>query len=72
MEQPYPLKGPLDLIFCRNVMIYFNAEDRERVVRGFHRLLAPEGRLIVGLSESLNAVQDILKREGASIYRRNG
>ncbi len=70
MDQPFPLKGPLDLIFCRNVMIYFNSSDRRKVVEGFCKLLTAEGRLVVGLSESLNGMGDVVERDGASIYRR--
>ncbi len=70
MEQPFPLKGPIDLIFCRNVMIYFNSDDRGKVVKGFAKLLTQKGRLIVGLSESLNGLGDTVERDGASIYRR--
>ena len=51
---PFPLKGPLDVIFCRNVMIYFDSTVRQRLVAQFHKLLKPGGYLLVGHAESLS------------------
>lgn len=70
MERPYPLQGPLDLIFCRNVMIYFDSDDRRRVVTEFRRLLAPGALLIVGLSENLNACSDGFEKTSTSVYTK--
>ena len=53
-QQDYPFSEPLDLIFCRNVFIYFDKETRSRVLQRFHRCLVPEGLLCIGHSESLN------------------
>ncbi|HPG27773.1 MAG TPA: protein-glutamate O-methyltransferase CheR, partial [Myxococcota bacterium] len=47
------LLGPMDVILCRNVMIYFDVESRRRVVRSFHDRLRPGGHLLIGHSESL-------------------
>jgi chemotaxis protein methyltransferase CheR len=52
-EFPFPMKGPLDVIFCRNVMIYFNNELRVKIIGEFERLLKVGGYLMVGHSESL-------------------
>ncbi|HAP32357.1 MAG TPA: protein-glutamate O-methyltransferase, partial [Firmicutes bacterium] len=53
-QQDYPFSEPLDLIFCRNVFIYFDKETRGRVLQHFHRCLVPGGLLCIGHSESLN------------------
>ncbi len=50
---PYPMKGPMDVIFCRNVMIYFDEGLRKSLAQEAKRLLKPGGYFIVGHSESL-------------------
>ena len=53
-EPPYPMRGPLDVIFCRNVMIYFDHPTRQRLLREAQRLLRADGYLIVGHSETFD------------------
>ena len=50
----WPMKGPFDAIFCRNVVIYFEEETQSRVWARFKPLLTPQGRLFIGHSERLN------------------
>jgi chemotaxis protein methyltransferase CheR len=50
----WPMKGPFDVIFCRNVVIYFEEETQARVWARFKPLLTQEGRLYIGHSERLN------------------
>ncbi len=65
---PYPLRGPLDLIFCRNVMIYFDRMVRARIVAEFSRLLKPGGYLFLGHSESLSGISEGYTSVQPSVY----
>jgi chemotaxis protein methyltransferase CheR len=69
---PLALSGPLDLIMCRNVMIYFDQELRGRLVAEFARLLKPGGCLIISHSESLVGIDCELKMVRPSIYSKPG
>lgn len=69
-QMPFPMKGPLDMIFCRNVMIYFDKDLRKKLVAEFYRLLKPGGYLIVGHTESLIDLHAGFKRTGPSIYMK--
>jgi len=71
-KPPFPMKGNLDVIFCRNVMIYFDDIVRTRLINEFYRLLKPGGYLFVGHSESLAGLKDhnfrLIK---ASVYKKD-
>jgi chemotaxis protein methyltransferase CheR len=63
-----------DIIFCRNVMMYFDEAEQRRLVEKFHRCLAPGGYLLVGHAESLLGLTDkftMVYRESGTAYRRN-
>ena len=68
MDEQYPIKNPLDLIFCRNVMIYFDRPTQERLVNKFYRYLKPGGHLFIGHSESLQWVKHPFKTVAPTIY----
>lgn len=68
MDEQYPIKSPLDLIFCRNVMIYFDRPTQERLVNKFYRYLKPGGHLFIGHSESLQWVNHPFKTVAPTIY----
>jgi chemotaxis protein methyltransferase CheR len=70
METPYPMHGPFDVVFCRNVMIYFDQMGRQKVVSEIRRLLRPGGVLCVGHSESLMGMQDGFRMISPACYRR--
>jgi len=66
----WPLTGPFDVIFCRNVMIYFDQATRERILMRFARLLAPGGYLCIGHSESIHGANMPYRLVGRTIYCR--
>lgn len=66
-----PKMGEFDLIFLRNVMIYFDIETKRQVVRRILEQLKPGGYLLIGHSESLNGVVDDLKAVMPSVYRKS-
>ena len=66
---------PLDVIFCRNVLIYFSDAMILKVVRLFHDVLVPGGYLFLGHAESLSRITDLftpIRFQGAMIYRKEG
>lgn len=54
----YSLLGKFDVIFCRNVLIYFNAEVKGKILSQFAKALNPDGYLFLGASESINGIND--------------
>ena len=66
----WPMKGPLDLIICRNVLIYFDKPTQQSLVRRFNELLADDGCLILGHSENLSAEKEMFTAIGRTIYRK--
>lgn len=68
----WPIKGPFDAIFCRNVMIYFDKPTQRELLKRFLPLLRPDGRLFVGHSESLSHVNDLWVSCGQTVYRPRG
>ena len=65
---PFPMQGPLDAVFCRNVMIYFDAPTRQRLVSAIEDLLRPGGFLAIGHTETLNGLQVRLKMVRPSVF----
>ena len=68
LEQSWPVAGPFDAIFCRNVMIYFDKHTQASILRRFAPLLRPDGLLFVGHSESLFHVSDVFRLRGKTVY----
>jgi chemotaxis protein methyltransferase CheR len=71
IEPTYPAPQGLDVIFCRNVLIYFDKPTQEHVVRGLCRHLRPGGYLILGHSETVNGADFSLTPAGPSMFRRS-
>jgi len=67
----WPMRGPFDIIFCRNVMIYFDKPTRDKLVRRYWDLLSPGGTLLIGHSESLTGIQHKFKYVRPTIYTKN-
>ncbi|HNY16486.1 MAG TPA: protein-glutamate O-methyltransferase CheR [Treponemataceae bacterium] len=70
MADSYPMKGLFDAVFCRNVMIYFNPESREKVVNAIYRYVKPGGYLFIGHSESLNRETCPFEYVRPAVYRK--
>lgn len=70
MDARFPIKQPLDLIFCRNVMIYFDRPTQEALVAKFYRYLRPGGYLFIGHSESLQWIHHSFLSIAPTIYRK--
>jgi len=65
----YPFVGTFDLIFCRNVLIYFDERSQDSVVRRIVSFLSPSGYFFVGHAESLHRMGDILSTYVSTVYR---
>lgn len=66
----WPIKGPFDVIFCRNVVIYFDKPTQTRLYDRFNQLMTPESWLYVGHSEVIGSVTNKFETIGKSIYRQ--
>ena len=70
LNETLPALGKFDVIFLRNVMIYFNNETKRQVVARVVELLKPGGYFLIGHSESLNDITDKLEQVAPSSYRK--
>lgn len=70
LMEPFPMSGPFDVIFCRNVMIYFDKPTQSMLAGRFYDLLAPGGYLFVGHAESLVGGQKQLRYVQPAVYLR--
>ncbi len=66
----WPMKGPFDIIFCRNVIIYFDKPTQQDLFERYYELLAPGGLLILGHSENLGNYQKYFENVGRTIFRK--
>ena len=69
-QPPFPVRGDLDVIFCRNVLIYFDREFQRDLLAEFSARLAPGGYLFLGHTESIQGMGLPLEGLGGSIHRR--
>jgi chemotaxis protein methyltransferase CheR len=70
LNDKYPIREKVDIIFCRNVMIYFDDVMREHVLKQFHHYLADDGVLIMGHSENLLKFSHLFKLRERTIYEK--
>lgn len=70
MNERFPFKAPFQIIFCRNVMIYFDRPTRDGLVRRFHDHTEPGGYLFIGHSESLGQRNGLFNYIMPATYRR--
>ncbi|MCC6302171.1 MAG: protein-glutamate O-methyltransferase CheR [Gammaproteobacteria bacterium] len=70
LMQEWPMKGPFDVIFCRNVVIYFDKPTQRRLFNRYADLLVDGGHLFIGHSETLFKVCDRFTLIGRTIYRK--
>ncbi len=68
----WPMQGPFDAIFCRNVVIYFDQPTKQRLFQRYAGMLPVGGYLFLGHSESLHGVNDDFELVGRTVYRKKG
>ncbi|WP_196137324.1 protein-glutamate O-methyltransferase CheR [Aliikangiella sp. G2MR2-5] len=66
----WPMKGPFDLIICRNVLIYFDKPTQKELVSRYENLLKSNGCLMLGHSENLSAAKNVFSAIGRTTYRK--
>ncbi|MBU1237129.1 MAG: hypothetical protein KJ634_07295 [Gammaproteobacteria bacterium] len=71
LDRDWPIQGPLDAIFCRNVMIYFDKPIQHQILARFRPLLRPDGLLYAGHSESFLHAADLFHPIGRTVYERS-
>jgi chemotaxis protein methyltransferase CheR len=68
LSDSWPISGPFDVIFCRNVMIYFDKPTQSRILGRFAPLMKPDALLFAGHSENFLYVSDAFKLRGKTVY----
>jgi chemotaxis protein methyltransferase CheR len=70
IEEHWPLKEQFDIVFCRNVMIYFDNTTQRQVLSRIHRLMKPKGTLFVGHAENFSDVRNLFALRGKTVYEK--
>ena len=70
IRDDWPFREHFDVVFCRNVMIYFDSETQRSVLEKIHRVMKPGGLLFVGHSENFNESRDLFVLRGKTVYER--
>ena len=69
LDESWPMRGRFDIIFCRNVMIYFDKKTQHAILKKLAHCLQPDGLLFVGHSESFHSASDLFTICGNTVYR---
>lgn len=70
IRDDWPFREPFDIVFCRNVMIYFDAATQRQVLERIHRIMKPGGLLCVGHAENFGESRDLFTLKGKTVYER--
>lgn len=70
MDGDFGMREPMDIIFCRNVVIYFDKATQERLLNKFYRQLIPGGYLFMGHSETLSGLDVPFVQMASTVYRK--
>ncbi len=70
IRDDWPFREPFDVVFCRNVMIYFDAETQRKVLERIHRVMKPGALLFVGHAENFSESRDLFTLKGKTVYER--
>jgi len=68
--KPWPMKGPIDIIFCRNVIIYFDMPTKQKLMDRYADMLVNDGHLFLGHSEAMNNMSTRFVLDGKSVYTK--
>ncbi|TAA73711.1 MAG: chemotaxis protein methyltransferase CheR [Candidatus Electronema aureum] len=70
IRDDWPFRDPFDVVFCRNVMIYFDAPTQRKVLERIHRVMKPGSLLFVGHAENFSDSRDLFVLKGKTVYER--
>ena len=70
IRDDWPFRERFDVVFCRNVMIYFDASTQRKVLERIHRVMSPGGLLFVGHAENFGESRDLFSLKGKTVYER--
>lgn len=70
LQDQYPMKKQFDIIFCRNVIIYFDRDMQKKLFAKFYEYLKDDGYLLIGHSENITSITDRFSLAGRTIYRK--
>jgi chemotaxis protein methyltransferase CheR len=69
MSPTWDIESPIDIIFCRNVMIYFDRDTQRKILSRMVKLMTPEGMYVAGHSENFTMYPELVRPMGKTIYR---